>query len=386
MNTNRAYEERTLEIQRRMTEERIDILLLTDPDTVYYVSGFWGYLGMEFGRPTVVIVPQSGSCTLITPSLEAEMARAMIWFDDIREWTDGVGEGWVTHLRDQLGGYEKPTIGIERLQIPPLVSHRLRSVAPGAAFVDISGILMDMRMVKSPEEIEIMRQAGRVAVAMAEAAGDTIGEGVPEYEVSLAVIAAGTRKAAEFLDAEGPGRLFSPTIRGLPILQSGPDLSMVHRQSTVRRIQRGDAVYLCFCELARFKQFKLGFDREFFVGTVSDEHARIYEVALRAQAAALGVIRPGVLAAQVHAAAEEVYREAGFGPAYRTGRGIGYSFLEKPELKPGDRTPLQTGMTLAVDGGITVPGQFGARVGDSVVVTETGFEYLTPYSKELRIL
>jgi Xaa-Pro aminopeptidase len=380
------FREHVLDLQDRMAEENVDILLLTDPDTVYYVSGFWGYLGMEFGRPTMVIVPRSSSCALITPSLEAEMARAMIWFDDTREWTDGVGGEWVTHLRDLVGGYEKLIVGIERFQIPPLVSHRLKSVAPGATFVNASDILADMRMVKSPEEITVMRQAGQVAVAMAEAAADTIREGVPEYEVSLAVITAGTRKAADFLGAEGPGRLFSPTIRGLPILQSGRDLSMVHRQSTVRRIQRGDPVYLCFCGIANFKQFKLGFDREFFVGTVSDEHARVYEVALQAQAAALDMIRPGVLAEEVHATAEEVYREAGFGPAYRTGRGIGYSFLEKPELKHGNKTPLQAGMTLAVDGGITIPGEFGARVGDSIVVTEAGYEYLTPYPKELRIL
>ena len=97
-------------------------------------------------------------------------------------------------------------------------------------------------------------------------------------------------------------------------------------------------------------------------------------------------IRAGILAEEVHAASLEVYREAGFGICYRTGRGIGYSFLERPEFKDGDKTPLQPGMTFAVDGGITIPGEFGARVGDSIVVTEDGFEYLTPYPKEMRIL
>jgi Xaa-Pro aminopeptidase len=143
---------------------------------------------------------------------------------------------------------------------------------------------------------------------------------------------------------------------------------------------------MCFCGIANFKQFKLGFDRQFFVGTVSDEHARIYDVALQAQIAALDTIRPGVPAEEAHAAAEEVYRKSGFGIAYRTGRGIGYSFLEEPELKSGDKTTLREGMTLAVDGGITIPGEFGARVGDSIVVTETGYEYLTPYPKDLRVL
>jgi Xaa-Pro aminopeptidase len=119
---------------------------------------------------------------------------------------------------------------------------------------------------------------------------------------------------------------------------------------------------------------------------VSDEQARAYEVTIDAQLAALGTMRSGVTAEQVHLAAETVYRDAGFEVGYRTGRAIGYSFLEQPELKHGDQTSLQTGMTFAVDGGITVAGQFGTRVGDSVVVTDTGFDYLTPYPKELRIL
>lgn len=380
------FRKRVVQLQGRMTEEDIDLLLLTDPDSIYYVSGFWGYLGAGFGRPTMVLVPRSGPCTLITPRMEAEMARAMTWIQDIREWGDGVAGEWGAHLRALLAGHRSKTIGIERLQIPPMVLERLRSELLATTLADASEILADLRMIKSPEEIAVMRQAGRVAVAMAEAGAAAIGEGVPEYEVALAVIAGGTRKAAELFGADGPDRLLSPMIHNLQILQSGSETSMVHRRPTVRRIRRGEPVYLCFCGIATYKVFKLGFDREFFVGTVSDRQARVYEVALRAQAAALAAIRPGVTAEEVHAAAKAVYREAGFGVEYRTGRGIGYSFLEKPQLKDGDKTPLRPGMTLAVDGGVTIPGEFGARVGDSVVVTESGYEWLTDYPHDLRIL
>jgi Xaa-Pro aminopeptidase len=143
---------------------------------------------------------------------------------------------------------------------------------------------------------------------------------------------------------------------------------------------------MCFCPFTLFKQIKLGFDREYFVGQISDEHARIYEIALKAQAAALETIRPGISAEDVHFAALEVYQSEGFGICYRTGRGVGYSYLERPEFKDGDQTILRPGMTFAVDGGITIEGKFGARVGDSVVVTKDGFEYLTPYPKHLQIL
>ncbi|MBW2059847.1 MAG: aminopeptidase P family protein [Deltaproteobacteria bacterium] len=380
------FQQHTVELQERMVEAGMDFALVMDPDTVYYLSGFCGYLGMDFGRPTMIIVPRSGGCTLITPEMESAMARAMTWIEDIRPWMDGVGGEWVAPLREILARSRNSTVGIERFKIHPVVSECLRSEVRGVSLADVSEILAEMRMVKAPEEIAIMQQAGQVAVAMCQAGVEAIADGVPEYEVALAVIAGGTRKAAEFLSDEGPDRLFSPTIHNLQILQSGPDLSMVHRRSTVRRIRRGDPVYMCFCGIANFKQFKLGFDRQYFVGEVTDEHARIYETALKAQAAALEMIRPGVVAEDVHRASLEVYREAGFGICYRTGRGVGYSFLERPELKEGDKTRLRAGMTLAVDGGITIPGEFGARVGDSILVTEGGFEYLTPYPKDLRVL
>lgn len=380
-----AFIARTAELQRRMADDGLDAVLLTDPDSIYYISGYWGYLGVEFGRPTLLLVPRDGDCTLITPLMESDMGRLMTWVADVRPWEDGVGGEWRAPLEVLLGGRGGLRLGIERLQIPALISAFLAEALPDARLLDASRLLAEMRMIKGADEIATMRQAGQVAVAMAEAAEAVIGEGVPEYEVALAVIAGGTRKAAEFL-TEGEDRFFSPTIYNLQILQSGHDTCLVHRRSTVRRIQRGDPVYLCFCGIANFKLFKLGFDREYFVGSVTDEQARSYEVTLEAQKAALNTIRPGVPAEEPHVAAEAVYREAGLSPGYRTGRAIGYSFLESPELKAGDKTPLQAGMTFAVDGGITVAGKYGTRVGDSIVVTDSGFDYLTPYPKDLRIL
>ena len=377
---------RVMEFQRRIADEDIDLAVIHDPDNIYFLSGFWGYLGMDFGRPTILVIPRSGRLTLITPSLEAEMAANMTWIEDIRKWTDGIDGEWQGRLDELVDGSTNLMVGIEPLKTHPVVTYYLKHHFPDTAVKDISTILSDMRMIKTPEEISVMRQAGQVALAMCDEAVQTIDEGVPEYEISLAAIAAGTRKAAEFLGRRKSERLYSPMIHNLQILQSGPELAMVHRRPTIRRLVKGDPVYMCFCPFTLFKQIKLGFDREYFVASVSDEHARIYEIALKAQAAALETIRPGVRAQEVHFASLEVYRSEGYGICYRTGRGVGHSYLERPEFKDGDRTILQAGMTFAVDGGITIEGEFGARVGDSIVVTEDGFEYLTPYPKELQVL
>ena len=284
---------RAVELQRRMADEGVDLLILTDPDSIYYASGYWGYLGLEFGRPTMVVVPRAGELAVITPKMEAEMARNMTWIETVEEWMDGEDGEWMRPLGRALECHQPAVLAVERHKTPSPVSEFLRRELPRAAPADATPILDEMRMIKSPEEIAVMRQAGEVAIAMATAAEAVIAEGVPEYEVALAVIAGGTRKAAELLRGEGADRLMSPTIYNLQVMQSGHDTCMVHRRSTRRRIQRGDPVYLCFCGIANFKLYKLGFDREYFVGVVTDEQARIYETALRAQAAALAVDPPG---------------------------------------------------------------------------------------------
>jgi Xaa-Pro aminopeptidase len=381
-----VYGDRVIKLQSWMSDENIDFCVLCDPDAIYYASGFSGDLGMDFGRPMILVIPRAGECTMVTPLVEELLVKAMVSIEDVRSWMDGAGSEWRQHLLNLFKGCKRPTIGVEKYKTPLPVFQWLQRDLSGAGLTDISGFLSGMKIIKSEEDINIMRQAGQVAVAMAEAAADTISEGVPEYEVALAVIAGGTRKAASFFKEEGPDLMLSPTIHNLQVINSGVDTQICHRRNSIRKLRKGDPVYLCFCAIAQFKQLKLGFDREWFVGEAKDEHARVYEVCIEAQQTGLDMIRPGVIAEDVHHAVNQVYRDAGFEAGYRTGRGIGYACLEKPELKTGDKTPLEKGMTLCLDGGITIPGEFGARVGDSFVVTDTGIEILTPYPKDLESL
>jgi len=377
------YQKHTLELQRRISDEGIDLLLLTDPDSVYYVSGYWGYLGVDWGRPTVVAVPKDGEVTLITPKLESEMAAAMTWIEDIRSYGDGVAGEWGDPLRDLLTHDRTFRIAVERFKIPAMVSEFLRKELGARPLDDGSRILGEMRIIKSPEEIQILRQAGQLAVAMCAAGKAAIAEGVSEYEVALAIAATGTRKAADLMGNENGDLFQSPMIHGLQSLKCGVHTSMAHRRTSVRRIQRGDPVHMCLCGIAKFKQFNPGMDREFFVGEPSDEFHRIYEIGLAAEKAAINAIRPGVIAEEVALAAHEVYHEAGASSATRAGRGIGYSVNELPQLKVGDKTPLRSGMVLAVDGRVSVPGKFGSFVCDTVLVTETGTECLTEFPTAL---
>jgi len=107
--------------------------------------------------------------------------------------------------------------------------------------------------------------------------------------------------------------------------------------------------------------------------------------AIEAQQAAIAAIKPGVTAEQVAAAANAVYQQRGYEAGCRTGRSIGVAYLEAPELKHGDTTILQAGMTFAVDGGISIDGVTAGRIGDSIVVTESGCDYLTQYPRQLLV-
>lgn len=381
------FKRRTTELQQRLKDEGVDVLIMTDADSIYYFSAYWGDLGLEFGRPSMLVVASSGDVTLITPGSESLMAEAMTWVNDIGYYSDGVGTEWRAPLDKALGkNAGSLNIAVERDKIPAVVSNYLKQEFGKEAVQDGAPVIADMRVIKSADELQMIRQAGQVAVAMGIGGRDAMAVGVPEYEISLACINAGTRKAAEIIAAEDPNALMSPMIHNLQAVQSGKYTSYTHLHPRVKELAHGDPVYMCFCSICHFKQFKLGYDRQYFVGAADDERARIYNVAIEAQAASLREMRPGAIAEDVHKAADEVYQSAGFAPSYRTGRALGYSSLEDPQLKCGDKTPLRAGMVFAVDGGVTVDEFFGARVGDTVIVTDDGIEIATEFPRDLTIV
>lgn len=373
---------RTLDLQTRMRQENIDKAVFTDESSIAYLAGFWGYLGIDFGRPTMMVVDANEPPVVITPLMESEMVSDMTWVDDVRVWEDSGQRSWARALGDVLGHAPKD-IWVERNYIPAIVRNFLDDTYPDARVRDISPVLAELRVIKSPFEISVMKQAGEIAGAMMQAAHDSLQTGAPEYESALAVINAGSRKAASFLTDKGWDRFVSPMIHNLQILQSGADTSMVHRRASVRTYQKFDPVYFCFCNMAQFKQYKLGFDRMFHIEDVTDQARVVQEAAIAAQQAAIAAIKPGVLAEDVAAAADVVYQERGFETGYRIGRSIGIAYLEAPELKAGDKTELRAGMTFAVDGGISIDGKLAGRIGDSIVVTDTGSEYITDYPREI---
>jgi Xaa-Pro aminopeptidase len=79
----------TQSFQEELNQQNIELAVIFNPSSIYYFTGAHSFLGMDFGRPTVLIIPQSGSCSIITPLCEGAMLREMVWFDDLTLWLDG---------------------------------------------------------------------------------------------------------------------------------------------------------------------------------------------------------------------------------------------------------------------------------------------------------
>ena len=367
--------------RQRLEKNDIDVALITDDDNVYYLTGYYDYLHMDFGRPTILVVLREGQSILITPSIDFNSAESLARVDRIVSWNDGVGNEWREELPKVAVNAMK--VAIEPHHIPPVVHSYLVELIEAEKLENASSLLSDMRMIKSDMELQLARHAGEVANAMMTAGRSAIGTGIAEFEVAIATSQAGTRMAAKLLNAHYTDEDMSPNTHFLQIMASGEAITKTHHRATTRIMKYGEPVFLCFCGMTNFHRFKLGFDRTFWIGEIKDKSQEVvYEIALASQEAALRALRPGVTAESVHAAYAEVIQEAGYDYPFRCGRATGFSYLEAPQLVTGDKTILQPGMVLAVDGSVSAD-NFRAQIGDSFIITQEGYEPLTDHPKKL---
>ena len=376
-------ERRLTELDRRIGEAGLDGMIISDPDSIYYFTGCEGYVDMDFGRPSMLIAQLGETAILMVPAGDIGMVTSMGSGAKILGWRDSAQGEWRSLLSKVVARAKFRKIGMES-QFNPLVYTHFRSMSDAEIVISDEPVAQ-MRLIKSASEIADLRHAGEVADAMMCACRSAIAAGVPEYEISLAAILAGTRKSAEALAREGAHFLRSPMVSYLQVMKSGTNTDLGHCRPGLKKIVAGEPIAVCLCGMINYKHMKLAMDRPFYVGSIAQDHADMTMIALESQEAALAAIKPGEPVAAVHEAASAVLRIHGHAPCTRTGRGLGASFTERPQIMTGDTTMMQPGMVLAVDGNLTIP-KFGVQFGDSVLVNETGFEFLTKYERELQVL
>jgi Xaa-Pro aminopeptidase len=265
-------------------------------------------------------------------------------------------------------------VGIEPESITAGMRDRLASMLKGRARLRSAPPLVEQaRMVKDADEILRIRRAVELGASLFRIARRKIRPGVSEVEVAAAM-----EYEARCAGAEG---MSFPTI-----LASGTRSAIVHGRASGARIPRRGFVVCDFgVILAGYCSDRT---RTVHVGRPSGEARELYEAVLEAQQAAIAAVRPGVTAAEVDGAARRVLRQRKLARyfTHSTGHGLGLEIHESPRLAAGQTQKLEAGMVVTIEPGAYVPGTWGVRIEDVVVVTSSGCEVLMPTDKELVII
>ncbi|GFG76001.1 M24 family metallopeptidase [Mycobacterium botniense] len=328
-----------------------------------------GSRAQTFERFTALVLPARGRPTLVVPRLELAAFTDSVVTElelPVRDWVDA--DDPYRLVAAVLDGPEiAVTDSMPALHLLPLAG--VLGVLPLLA----TGVLGRLRMVKDASEIDTLRRAG--------AAIDRVHARVPQFLAPGRTEAEVAADIAETIIAEGHSEV------AFIIVGSGPHSADPHHQCSDRRLQRGDLVVVDIggvCEPG----YHSDSTRTYSIGTPDPQVVQHYSVLQRAQRAAVDMVRPGVTAHQVDAAARDVLAQAGLGEYFihRTGHGIGLSVHEDPYIVAGNDLPLAAGMVFSVEPGIYLPGQWGARIEDIVVVTDEGAISLNHRPHELVVV
>ncbi|MEO1645616.1 MAG: Xaa-Pro peptidase family protein [Chloroflexota bacterium] len=254
----------------------------------------------------------------------------------------------------------------------------LHELMPDATFVSATDLLRELRVIKSQDEIDMMREAGKITQAAFADVLAQLKHGMTELEI-ISEVDYQLRKHGSL----GPSFTTS-------LYNSGPNHTLMfgQREATWKRVLTAP-VSILFDFGAAFNGFCYDFGRTVFFGEPDDEYKTIYKLVMDSQAAGIAAMKAGqVTAAQVDAVARQVIVDGGYGEEFRhrLGHGIGMDVHEPPFLTKTDDTVLQEGMMFTVEPSITQFNTFSARVEDVVVVRPDGGEPLTSDFRDMHVV
>lgn len=371
------FPRRWRQVQELMARDGLDLLVAFGNDRAAHGAAHVRWLAdvpVHF-EPMLVIVPPSGDPLLGTGPESDQYALRVGRIPEVRvlgEFTHP-DEDYLFSTIESLADVAARLLGdrgrVRRLGVAGLgimeiaIGNALRAAFPTAEWVDVEHAVCDLRAVKTPAEIEVMRVAYRLAQIGIEAAAATAGPGVTEQEIAAAAEAAMRRAGAE-----GTG---IDTIVG-----SGPNARPIIARHTFREIERDDLIVLTAAP--RYQGYHGAIGRPVFVGTPGREARAAFDAARRAQAASAALLRPGIAGSAVEAAGRRVMDEAGFGQFYLYSgvHTIGIAEFEPPIFGPSSTELLREGMIVSIDIPVFNAAWGGLRLEDGFLVTASGAEPL----------
>ncbi len=369
-----SVDERRARLERArslMKVNKIDALMLTGGTSMEYFTGIkWGLSE----RLLAAVIPASGNAFLVTPKFEEERAMEQVHLGPLGK--DATVYAWEEHESPyaliaqglKSRGLTTATIGAEetvRFVFADGAAH-----LPNVKVVSGTPVTAGCRTIKDTHEIAIMRFASQVTLKAYEAAWKSLKEGMTQDDFAKLV-----QQAHKQLGYDGSAGVQIGKFSALP---HGSVTPQVVREGSILLIDGG----------CKVEGYSSDISRTFVLGKPTQRMKDVFEIEHRAQTMAVKTARPGLPCEAVDAAARKVIVDAGFGPDYkffshRVGHGMGMDGHEWPYLVRGNTLPLKSGMVFSDEPGIYIPGEFGIRLEDDMVITEGGAELFTPQSPSL---
>lgn len=357
--------------------------VLTDGgfDALAFVPGanFRRVFGRDFHlmeRPLVIIVPREGAPVAIVPALEMAAFEKLAFPGEVFSWRDEDGYraafaeagNVLSHLA------ENARFGLEAQRMRVFEQMALAAVFPGAEFIDAHADISSIRLLKSAEEIALLKRAIGISERALEATLQKLRIGQSETDIAAILL----------------GEMFANGADGVafePIVAAGANSAEPHAVPRADyAIRAGDSLLIDFG--ASWRGYNADITRTFFVGEVSDRDRAFYETVEEANHNGRAAAKPGVTAHAVDDAVQQTLERSNFAEfaRHKTGHGLGLDVHESPHIMRGNRQELTAGMVFTVEPGLYRGGECGVRIEDDVAVTTDGIECLTAFSRELRIV
>jgi len=342
---------RVKQLQKDLAQRSVDGILVTDPYNISYLADYKC-------RDAYLVITKKEAVYITDGRYTQEMKKNLSGFTvtDIKPSFSQV-------MADVCRTRRINRLGFEDQNVTYSLYNRLCKAIP-AEMVPLSGMIEALRLIKTPDEIAKIRVATQIAMQSYHYIQDFLKPGVKEIEIAGEI--------ERFIRFEGA------TCASFDIIvAAGPNAALPHYQTAERKLKAAEAVMIDLG--VEYRGYKSDLTRVFFLGKINTLITKVYGIVRAAQARALAAIKPGVRAHMVDKAARQYISDKGYGKYFMhsLGHGVGLDIHEAPVLSSKVEQILRPGMVFTIEPGIYLPGKFGIRIEDMVLVTRKGCEVIS---------
>lgn len=358
-----VHTERIKRAVSKMKEHDIHQMIVTSTTGIFYLTGAWIDPGE---RLLALYIDNKGSTTLILNELFKN--NSSISGANVVTYDDGSDP---IKLLSKIISVNEP-LGIDK-SWPAHFLIELMEQNRDMKFVNSSAVIDEIRMIKDAEEIAALKESSRIADKVMEELPHRINGDMSEKQMAKVVCST--------FEKYGVDKLSFDTI-----VSYGKNCADPHHIIDDSRPKAGDSIVIDMGGV--YNRYCSDITRTFFYGTPCEEARKIYDIVLEANLNAISMVKPGVTLSKIDDAARSVIAKAGYGQyfTHRTGHNIGIEDHEYPSVSSTESLIAQPGMVFSIEPGIYIPGKYGVRIEDLVLVTETGVEVLNHYPKNITVL